>query len=185
MAETREEEGLLLLRKLESKQVSSVLHTLVDGVCHRCQPSYQDYSEVWSLQQWWNVVDAYQSLIKAAVRDALTKDMIYQELGSLSEDLKQVVLDVINSRRDEVQNQLLGETHNISQAVLSDFDWKVKLIMSSDKISSVQEPVVSLDLDVGAGQDSKIHSIELNQDELGKLISSLEGANKVVQQLKA
>ncbi|XP_033742296.1 COMM domain-containing protein 8-like isoform X1 [Pecten maximus] len=163
----------------------TLLHTLVDGVCHRCQPSYQEYSDVWSLQQWWSIVDTYQSLIKAAVRGALTKDMINQELGALSEDLKQIVVDVINSRREEIQDQLLGETHNISQAVLSDFDWKVKLIMSSDKISSVQEPVVSLDLDIGLGQDSKIHSIELDKDELGKLISSLEGANKVVQQLKA
>ncbi|OWF44220.1 COMM domain-containing protein 8-like [Mizuhopecten yessoensis] len=185
MAENREEEGLLLLRKLESKQVSSVLHTLVDGVCHRCQPSYQDYSKVWSLQQWWSVVDMYQSLIKAAVRESFTKDRIYQELGALSEDLKQTVVDVVNSRRDEIQNQLMAETHNISQAVLSDFDWKVKLIMSSDKISSVQEPVVSLDLDIGSGQDNTIHSIELNKEELDKLISSLEGANKVVQQLKA
>ncbi|XP_069129412.1 COMM domain-containing protein 8-like [Argopecten irradians] len=185
MAENREEEGLLLLRKLESKQVSSLLHSLVDGVCHRCQPSYQEYSDVWSLQQWWSVVDTYQSVIKAAVRGAHTKDMIYQELQAMSEDLKQIVVDVINSRREEVQSQLLTETHNISQAVLSDFDWKVKLIMSSDKISSVQEPVVSLDLDVGVGEENKIHSIELNKEELSKLINSLEGANKVVQQLKA
>lgn len=53
-------------------------------------------------------------------------------------------------------------------------------MMSSDKIASVQEPVVSLDLDISQGQDKKIHSLELSKDELAKLISSLEGTNKVL-----
>lgn len=53
-----------------------------------------------------------------------------------------------------------------------------QLMMSSDKISAVQEPIVSLDFDVTSGS-SEIHSFELNKDELTQLINSLEGANRV------
>jgi len=56
----------------------------------------------------------------------------------------------------------------------------LQLALSSDRISSVQEPITSLDLDVQNQQGQQIHSLELNRDDLKKLITSLEGANKVI-----
>lgn len=53
------------------------------------------------------------------------------------------------------------------------------MALSSDKIASVQEPITSLDLDVQSQQGQQVHSIELNREDLKKLITSLEGANKV------
>ena len=51
--------------------------------------------------------------------------------------------------------------------------------MSSDKLSSVQEPVVSLDMDVQTNTDRHTVSVELGREDLKKLITSLEAANKV------
>ena len=51
--------------------------------------------------------------------------------------------------------------------------------MSSDKLSSIQEPLVNLDLGLGAGKHAQNVSLELNKDDLKKLITSLELANKV------
>ena len=56
-------------------------------------------------------------------------------------------------------------------------------LMSSDKISSVQEPVLALDMDIGTSGTStgrQTVSVELNQEELKNLITSLEAANKVI-----
>lgn len=52
--------------------------------------------------------------------------------------------------------------------------------MSSDKISSVQEPVLALDMEVQTTDGRKTVSVELNKQQLNNLISSLEGANKVI-----
>lgn len=161
------------------------MHQLIDGICKRGHPTYTDYSEVWTLQEWWAMVDKLENIIKDSVKETWTKDQILQSLNGLTDELKQNVIDAVNTRRDEIKNQLGAETCGISQAVLSDFDWQVKLVLSSDKISSIQEPILSLDLDVQDNQSKQTHSIELDQQELKKLITSLEGANKVVQQLKS
>ena len=56
--------------------------------------------------------------------------------------------------------------------------------MSSDKLASLNEPLVNVDLDLqdGAG-DSQQVAIELDQEDLKKLLTSLESCSKVVQLL--
>ena len=51
--------------------------------------------------------------------------------------------------------------------------------MSSDKLGSIQQPILSLDLDIAEGMQKKRENIELSREELEKLITSLEAANKV------
>ena len=51
--------------------------------------------------------------------------------------------------------------------------------MSSDKLGSIQQPVVSVDFDLCEAGESRRENVELSKDELEKLISSLEAANKV------
>ena len=51
--------------------------------------------------------------------------------------------------------------------------------MSSDKLSSLQEPVLSLDMDVQNNTDKQSVSVELGREDLKKLIASLDAANKV------
>ena len=51
--------------------------------------------------------------------------------------------------------------------------------MSSDKLGSIQQPVVSVDFHLCEGGEMRNENVELSKDELGQLISSLEAANKV------
>lgn len=53
------------------------------------------------------------------------------------------------------------------------------MTMSSDKLATIRQPTVTVNFDVDeSGQDRHI-SVELTNDELKHLISSLEAANKV------
>ena len=54
--------------------------------------------------------------------------------------------------------------------------------MSSDKLGSIQRPVLSLDLELREDGRGREEGVELSKEELAKLISSLEAANKVGQQ---
>ena len=51
--------------------------------------------------------------------------------------------------------------------------------MSSDKLGTIQKPLLNLDLDIVENGRQRVESIELDQRELERLISSLEAANKV------
>ena len=51
--------------------------------------------------------------------------------------------------------------------------------MSSDKLGSIQQPVLLLGLDITEGGQRRRENVELSREELAKLITSLEAANKV------
>ena len=53
------------------------------------------------------------------------------------------------------------------------------MVMSSDKLASIKEPVVALDFDVVENGEDRNVSVELSKEELDSLVSSLEAANKV------
>ncbi len=55
----------------------------------------------------------------------------------------------------------------------------LQLVMSSDQFSSIHEPLMCLDLDVGGQDSARKVSVEMNKADLQKFISSLEAANKV------
>lgn len=54
-----------------------------------------------------------------------------------------------------------------------------QLALSSDKISSLNTPLLSLSLDVREDGALRPVAMEMNREELSALISSLEAANKV------
>lgn len=49
---------------------------MVDGVCKRGHLHYQDYDQTWSLEEWFDLVEAVEGLMKAAVREPLNKDQV-------------------------------------------------------------------------------------------------------------
>ena len=53
--------------------------------------------------------------------------------------------------------------------------------MSSDKLAHLQQPLVNLDLDIEhqGSEGRQLMSLEMDADELQRLITSLEAANKV------
>ena len=53
--------------------------------------------------------------------------------------------------------------------------------MSSDKISNIQQPVVAVNLALqNADGDKRNRTIEMSKEDLQKLLTSIEAANKVM-----
>ncbi|KAM7376724.1 hypothetical protein PAMP_006435 [Pampus punctatissimus] len=99
-------------------------------------------------------------------------------LSDVSSSHAKAVLNVLKGRWEEIRHALLDRTNSISSATLQDFDWQLKLALSSDKISSLQTPLLSLSLDVRENGALQPITVEMNREELNTLISSLEAANK-------
>ncbi|KAK1345961.1 hypothetical protein QTO34_008426 [Cnephaeus nilssonii] len=104
---------------------------------------------------------------------------ISQQLNQLNSSHQEAIMKCLKSRKDEIKQTLLNEIVDISSAQLQDFDWQLKLALSSDKIATLQMPLLNLHLDVKENGEVKPYSIEMSQEELQNLINSLEAANKV------
>merc|ERR1712129_412855 len=66
---------------------------------------------------------------------------------------------------------------------LQDFDWSLRLIMSSSAIQSVRIPVVLLTLTLKTGGSTKNVVLQLNKHELNQLIESPTNVQRVVKAL--
>ena len=53
-----------------------LIHGVIDGECRLSQPSYVDFSKIWSLDEWWIVSDTTRNLVREFSRDNLSKDEV-------------------------------------------------------------------------------------------------------------
>ena len=117
-----------------------------------------------------------------------------------------LVAECVEARCSEGQEAMLSAVAALSCGSLEDFDWQAKVGLSphtsplvhawlgeclclcvcvqvalaSDRVGSVQEPLVVLQLTVLEGSGvRKPHLVELNKAELDTLINSLESCSKV------
>ncbi|XP_023250510.1 COMM domain-containing protein 8 [Seriola lalandi dorsalis] len=176
---------VVLLSRLPVADSLKLCHRVVDGLCGRQPPCRGDYSATWSLEEWLELLSSLTALFRLAVGNNSSDEEVLAGLSGVgSGGHADTVLSVLRAREEEIRRALLDRTNSISTATLQDFDWQLKLALSSDKISSLHTPLLSLSLDVREDGALRPVTMEMNRDELNTLINSLEAANKVMLQLK-
>ncbi|XP_066136405.1 COMM domain-containing protein 8 [Saccopteryx bilineata] len=172
------------LQKLPAELGPQLLHKIIDGICGRIYPLYQDYQSVWDSTEWMHVLEDITKFFKHVVGKNLSDEEISQQLNQLNSFHQEAIMKCLKSRKGEIKQVLLEEIVAISSAQLQDFDWQLKLALSSDKIATLQMPLLNLHLDIKENGEVKPYSVEMSKEELQNLINSLEAANKVILQLK-
>jgi len=98
------------------------------------------------------------------------------------------VVECVVARYEDIKKAATQKALSISQCFLKDFDWKLQLTISSDKISSLREPVLLLNLSLQSNNTAMPQTtellIELPKSELETVISTLEKINETVQELR-
>uniref|UniRef100_A0A8C5MNB6 COMM domain containing 8 n=1 Tax=Leptobrachium leishanense TaxID=445787 RepID=A0A8C5MNB6_9ANUR len=171
--------GLQLIEKLPAAQCPQFLHKVVDGICGRAQPRFRDYGNIWNLREWLEVLEDSSTFFKTSVGKNEAFVQTADPLNGLSPEHQEAISKCLTSRKPELAEALAEKVCAMSSSYLQDFDWQLKLALSSDKLSTLQMPLVNLDLDIAEDGVVKPVSIELNKEELQNLINSLEAANKV------
>ena len=91
-----------------------------------------------------------------------------------------VVASTFHSRKLDLSKAMRDATSAIAPAHLKDFDWKVQVMLSSDKISEIRQPVLSLKLTTeSAPGDTKDVVVEMTKEEADRVLRSMEAANEV------
>ncbi|XP_059144294.1 COMM domain-containing protein 8-like [Physella acuta] len=184
MAVEKWESAIGLLPKAGIHEFTNLCHKIAEGICTDGILSADKYTTIWSLEEWWQVKSSITDILRQAVGKEWTNEKLDEALGPLDGQYKKVISEVISVHRADLRRRLVQDTTAVSHAVLKDFDWKLKLSLASDKLASLQEPLLQLDLFVReANGERKQVFVELNKSELEKLILSLEGCSKSVQQL--
>ena len=73
------------------------------------------------------------------------------------------------------------EVGSVAYRYLKDFDWSVRVVMSSDKLSGLRKPLLQLKLDTVNADGSKTEKlVELNETELDELLETLKRVQSLV-----
>jgi hypothetical protein len=163
-----------------------LVHGVIDYVCGKEGPKYSDFSKSLSLEQFCKVKAALTQFVKRCVHESEEPAKVVSLLTEQGvEKEKAVVFAECLSARNLSEEHFKELSSTISYCTLDEFEWNLKVAFSSDKLSDVQEPLVSLQLALsgpGSG-NQRLHRVEMNRHELNQLISSLEACNKVVQSI--
>ncbi len=104
----------------------------------------------------------------------------------LSKDKVSLFVRVLEGRRAELINAAKQNTvSQISASYLQDFDWKVHLVLASDKCSNLREPSLLLNLYIKRENEEKAREvlIELTKDELDQLLVQFDKIQSAAQKL--
>jgi len=173
-----------LLQKCSVEQAYQLVHAQLNALCQRGdQPRYTDYAKILSLEDWWLLADSIKQACSEQAKNGFSGDSISGIIKDLPAEYRDVILKAFLVRKEEIRTALIDQVTRVSHATLTDFDWKVKLAIASDKLAALEQPLVAVDLDLQSPDTGHMVSIEMNKDELKKFISSLEAANKVMMTL--
>lgn len=176
----KDDKRLQLLGKCPVERIEQFTYSLIDSICGLRAPLYCDYSDIWTLSEWWEVIDTWKKFICGVVSLGGDKDKVSARLSELPQSYRQLVENCLSIRSTDIRHALVEKTCAISGSYLNDFDWKLKLVLASDKLSSIKEPRLELDMELQNGCDKEELSVEMSKEELKYFIDSLEAVHKEI-----
>ncbi|KAM7302922.1 COMM domain-containing protein 8 [Ixodes scapularis] len=171
--------GLCLLSKCPVERIENYLDGVADSACGLRGPSFDRYSDLWTLSEFWQSNAAWKACFESWSTSAGTPE---STLGRIPASHRAAAKAVLERRSDSVLRHLLLGT--VSGPFLTDFDWAVKLVLGSDRVSSLGVPLTALELCLRDQTGPRRLCLELGSAELLALVGALEAAHKAMLQLQ-
>ncbi|XP_076239241.1 COMM domain-containing protein 8 [Calliopsis andreniformis] len=156
--------------------LKELLHACVDEICGRSGPSYHRFTNSidWSREEYEETYKLISMLLRNPASLYLIEEKMPQEYHELPEHIQQNILTCLKVRREQLTDALLKEYSKEKHETLTDFDWRLKLVMGSSKLATLREPLLQIDLMVESKETKRILNLELNKDELETFINAME-----------
>ncbi len=107
-------------------------------------------------------------------------------MTQFAEEVQKIIYECLEVRRAELRKALIHNTIAFNNPMLKDFYWKLNVVLSSDKMTQINEPLINLDLNINEPkngvQTQNIVSLEMNREELSQVIKTLEEAQQELKQ---
>ncbi|KAF2069130.1 hypothetical protein CYY_009546 [Polysphondylium violaceum] len=176
---------------LDVKQTSHFIHTIIDQICGRLASfdSFVDESKQNHERLIRQLVYVYTIFINKVVGRDLKKEYIIEDLNTakVPEDYTNTISDCILSRFQDIKRELTEKLSSISSSSLTDFDWKMNAILSSDRINVVSENVLLLNLTIDTHNENEKKKqvlVEMTKKEMDHLLEIFDQINDAIQAIK-
>ena len=160
---------------------------MIDDICDKPQSYVQRFQECASIDSILGSVQAYTLLFSNSIKFSLSNDAIAADLAALGVDRKffAPIVGALRSRTDELRLALVVASSQIASAYLTDFDWKLNLTMGSDKIATLHQPKLLLNMQVAqvSGETSDM-TLEFTPQGLDDLLAEFQAIDSALNTLQ-
>ncbi|XP_017891719.1 COMM domain-containing protein 8-like [Ceratina calcarata] len=152
------------------------LHACADEICGRPGPTYSKFVNGmdWSREEYEETYKLISMLLRNPSSLHLIEEKMPQEYHELPEQIQQNILSCLKVRREQLVDALSEDYSREKHDTVTDFDWRLKLVMGSSKLAALREPLLQLDLTVESKESRQILGLELNKDELDTFMNAME-----------
>ncbi|XP_015112024.1 COMM domain-containing protein 8 [Diachasma alloeum] len=167
-----------LTREENNNLLTQFLHSCVSEVCGSSGPEYSHFSKMgWTEDEYSYTHKILLTLFNKPAVLHLDDAKMPQQFFHMPENVQTIILSCLKIRRDQLAKALAFNHSQKQTATMMDFDWRLKMVMGSSKVSSLKEPLLQLDLRVKEKGEEEILGIEMNREELDSFIKTLEAAS--------
>ena len=181
-----------ILNKLATvEEAVKLIHLFINELVWKKPPEYDAYRRGLTSKEWSLFKIGFRNLKEACQADSFSKPRVSQYLSQLpdnkqpSREIQIAIVECFDTRSEELRRYLLAETDSITGVgqVLTDVDWSVSVVLASDTMGSLRQPLMKLTLHTEGDEGRATHHLELSQDELKVLINSMDTAYKTSLQM--
>ena len=180
---------LKLTTELDSTSSSDFLHGVVELLVRPSGEAALQAQSTRSRNQDDLAMSSENIIIEVARRN-LSEEQIMNDFVNVGADanvakaLAATLYTIVDDRRIEIDRALAKKTTLISAGTLEDFDWSLRLVMGSDQLSTLRQPLLLLSLTIRNTNGEIEHkTLELDQERLNAMLETFDTISDVISKL--
>ena len=180
---------LKLTTELDSTSSSDFLHGVVELLVRPSGEAALQAQSTRSRNQDDLAMSSENIIIEVARRN-LSEEQIMNDFVNVGADanvakaLAATLYTIVDDRRIEIDRALAKKTTLISAGTLEDFDWSLRLVMGSDQLSTLRQPLLLLSLTIRNTNGEIEHkTLELDQERLNTMLETFDNISDVISTL--
>ena len=161
----------------DSSDVSQLLHTVCDKLTTPVVADMENFPLVVGRASVGEIARGITYLFSNAIASGFSNGEFEADLkkGNMSDAMVGKFSEVFQMRKVELASALRKSAQAISSAYLKDFDWSVRQIFGTNKLSNTRKAVLMLTLTVVQVSGKEVtRTFELDEKELNDMIEEFE-----------
>ena len=180
---------LKLTTELDSTSSSDFLHGVVELLVRPSGEAALQAQSTRSRNQDDLAMSSENIIIEVARRN-LSEEQIMNDFVNVGADanvakaLAATLYTIVDDRRIEIDRALAKKTTLIPAGALADLDWSLRLVMGSDQLSTLRQPLLLLSLTIRNTNGEIEHkTLELDQERLNTMLETFDNISDVISKL--
>ncbi|KAJ5075964.1 comm domain-containing protein [Anaeramoeba ignava] len=171
------------ITKITQNLIEKFIHQILDSFYKKQENLFKIYGQ--QTIEIEEIFETYKEFFIFGVKKNMNEEEMSNNLQTfgISKEVSNFISDAFIARKLEIEAVLKIDSSKISSCFLKDFDWKINYVMSSNTISEIQHPLLTLNLYLQSNGQVQEVLLEFTPPELEEFIDELQKAGNIIQKL--